>query len=127
VAYLHLGNALIHEVFAGEMEGVGKMVDLLIGEQRVVGLELDYCGRPVNSPIFISISPFEAVLVEQLLDELHSAILKFVKVADLIMLGHVAYLGECIPDAPLPLFAFLVIAFLNPLDLLCDDVFGLQP
>lgn len=92
----------------------------------MIGLELDYGGRPINRPIFVRIRPFKAILVEQLLDELHSSILEFVKVADLIMFGHVAYLGECISNTTLSLFAFLVISFLNALDLLGDNIFSLQ-
>lgn len=92
----------------------------------MINLEFDDRWWPINSPIFVSIRPFKAILIKKLLDELHSTILEFVEVAYLIMLGHIAYLGECISNTTLSLFAFLIISFLNTLYLLHNDLFILQ-
>lgn len=92
VPNLHLGYALVHEILAREVEGVGEMVDLLVGQQRVVSLHLDDCGGPIEGPVFVGVGPLEAILIEYLFDEFHCPVLKLVEVADLIVLGHVAHL-----------------------------------
>lgn len=81
----------------------------------MIYLEFDDRWWPINSPIFISIRPFKAILIEKLLDELHCTILEFIEVANLIMLSHITYLGECISNTTLSLFALLIVSFLNTL------------
>ena len=36
VSDLHLRDAFVHQVFSGEMEGVGEVVDFLVGQERAV-------------------------------------------------------------------------------------------
>jgi hypothetical protein len=91
----------------------------------MINLEFDYCGWPINSPIFISICPLKAILIKKLFDKFYCTILEFVKVANLIMLGHITYLGERISNTALSLFTLLIISFLNTLDLLRDNLFSL--
>lgn len=92
VSNLHFGNALVHEILPGKMKRVGKVIDLLIGQECVVGLHLDDGGRPVKRPILVGVGPFETVLIQQLLYQLHCSVLELVEIADFVMFGHVAYL-----------------------------------
>ena len=39
---LHFGDGLVHEVLAGEVETVGEVVGLLVGQQRLVDVVLDH-------------------------------------------------------------------------------------
>ncbi len=61
---LHSGDVFVHEILAREMEGVGEVVDFLVGKQRLIRLVLYNCRRPINRPVFISIRVFETVLIE---------------------------------------------------------------
>ena len=89
---LHLGDALVHEVLAREVEGVGEVVDLLVGQQRVVGLHLYYRRGPIQCPVLVCVRPLKTVLVQHLFYQLHCPVLELVEVADLVVLGHVAHL-----------------------------------
>jgi hypothetical protein len=60
---LHFGDAFIHQILASEVKRIGEMVDLLIGEESMVGLHFDDGGGPVEGPILIGICPFETILI----------------------------------------------------------------
>ena len=118
---LHLGDALVHEVLAGEVEGVGEVVDLLVGQQRVVGLHLDDGRRPIERPVLVGVRPLETVLVQHLLYQLHRPVLELVEVTDLVVLGHVAHLRKIVESALLHILVVLLVPLLNALDLLVDQ------
>ena len=51
---MHFGDGFVHEIFAGDVEGVGEMVDLLVGEQVAINLGFDDCGCPVDCPVYVA-------------------------------------------------------------------------
>ena len=38
---LHFGNGFVHEIFASDVEGIGEMVNFLVGEQIMIDIHLD--------------------------------------------------------------------------------------
>lgn len=123
VSNLHFGDALVHEVFASEVKGVGKVINLLVWQQCVVSLHLNDGRGPVQRPILVGTSPFETVLIQQLLYQLHCAVLELVEIADFIVFGHVAHLGEVLQPALLHLHVLILflLPLLDALDLLLND------
>ena len=118
---LHPGEVLVHEVFAGEMEGVGEVVDLLVGQQSLVHFVLYHRRRPVQSPVLICYRTLKPILVQPLLYQLHLVILELVEVANLVVFCQVAHLGKGINLIVLPA-RLLPLLLLDSLDLLLDDV-----
>jgi hypothetical protein len=123
VPNLHLGDALIHEILPCEVEGVGKVVHLLVGQQCVVSLHLNDGGGPVQRPILVGTRPFKTVFVQQLLYQLHCAVLELVKIAYFIVFGHVAHFGKVLQCALLHLHVLVLflLPLLDALDLLLND------
>jgi hypothetical protein len=68
VPNLHPGDVFVHEVLTREMEGIGKVIDLLVGEEGLISFVLDNSRRPIKRPVFISVRMLEAVFIEQSLN-----------------------------------------------------------
>jgi len=47
MSYLHFRNTLVHQILSCEMEGIGKVIDLLIWHKSLISFEFDYSRRPV--------------------------------------------------------------------------------
>lgn len=50
---LHFGYVFVHQIFACDLEGVGEVVDFLVGVELGVDLEFHWATAPVHSPVLV--------------------------------------------------------------------------
>lgn len=73
VNLLHFGHLSVHQIFAGDVERKGKVVDFLVPGQSLVHGFLDGTDLPKNCPVLRLgvIDVFKAIILQRVPDDLY--------------------------------------------------------